>query len=203
MKLHTQSKHKTSVIVAIFISFIFFFTYMTANHWPLERYTIPLTGIDLFIPFLEWTFIIYLSVFVQAVFVILQIPKDKLISYMSGPIWALILGVIVFFLLPIEYPRDLYPNQNIVITWFRIIDQAGNCFPSLHVTMTIIFSHIYSLINNKSNNKNIVRSSLMWIWSIFIIVSVLTTKQHYVLDIFGGIVLASLIIYVKNWHTQR
>lgn len=192
MKVHTSSQHKTSVLASVFIAIIFFSAYMTVNHWPMERYTIPLTGIDLSIPYLEWTFFIYLSVFIQAVFVILQIPKDKLATYIAGPSWALMVGLIFFFVLPIEYPRDLYPDENIIVTWFRIIDRAGNCFPSLHVAMTIIFAHIYALINN----KYIIRSSIMWVWSIFIIVSVLTTKQHYVVDVFGGIVMGIITIFL-------
>ena len=197
----------TPVYICILIATIYFCVYSVVNHWPMERFVFPLSEMDIIIPYIDWSYIIYLSAFVQALFVMKSIPKRLLPIYIAGPSVAIIVGVIFFILYPVEYPRNLFPDNNILINFFRNIDLPGNCFPSLHVTMTILFAHIYAMIlqveNIISKRLLILKSSMMWLWTISIIVSVLTTKQHYLMDVFGGIALSAFIIYIMNMYIYK
>ncbi len=44
----------------------------------------------------------------------------------------------------------------------------------------------------------------MWLWTALIVISVLTTKQHYLVDIVGGIVLVvPFIMILKKWSNLK
>ena len=79
------------------------------------------------------------------------------------------------------------------IQFFYQMDGAAlNCFPSLHVTFAFLFFYLAYTFHRK----------LTWhllIYATLVSLSTLTFKQHYVLDILGGVGLATglwlLILY--------
>lgn len=164
---------------------LFFFFYLATNHLPLSRYTIPFLPGENLIPFLPWTFVLYLSLFVQGIIILKNAPVWFIQKSIFLFMYMALIGFALFLIIPIHYPRDLYSSNNTFIVLLRFIDGSGNCFPSLHVASTIIFAFAYSLLR-----KQPIYKILMWLWTILITVSVLTTKQHYIVDILGGILLA-------------
>lgn len=190
-------KQQKSYFLWIGIIVFFLGLYSFVNHLSFERYTIPFILGEESIPFLPWTFVIYLSIFLQYFFVVRRIPEQALWVLVTRFLWVLGISLFIFTIFPTEFPRHLYPGNNFV-EFFRKIDGPGNCFPSLHVAQTIFMSACFSCIE-KNNMKRI----LMWIWSLLIIFSVLTTKQHYLIDIFGGIILvAPFILLIKKDLSQ-
>lgn len=187
-----ESKTKrTSWAVSVGLIACFLVLYGIVNHLPLHRHVIPFWFGENNIPFLPWTFIIYISAFVQGAIAIRYIPPVFLPKALVIALYMVIIGLIFFILFPIEYPRYLYPSANYLIESFRTSDASGNCFPSLHVATTLFLTSTYCLFEKSS-----VRKTLMWIWSIAIIISVLTTKQHYIVDILGGIILVIPCIFL-------
>lgn len=167
--------------------------YGIVNNLPLHRYTVPFILGENAIPFLPWTFVIYLSIFLQYFVVIRRISTEKLTTLFIKFSFVMVIALILFIIFPIEYPRYLYPSTGIV-NFFRSTDGPGNCFPSLHVIETILLAACYWFLE-----KNIWRRLIMVLWSVLIIISVLTTKQHYVIDIIGGIVLVvPFIFFIKK-----
>jgi len=167
------------------------------NHLPIHRHVIPFILGEGHIPFLPWTFIIYISVFLQGILVIRRIPKAmlrKILPYASGVIFV---ALIIFLIFPVEYPRMLYTSDNLLISLFRLTDGPGNCFPSLHVAITVLLSFCYMLVE-----RSTLKRVLMWLWSIAVCISVLTTKQHYLIDIFGGIAITLPCMYIlgRTFH---
>lgn len=180
----SQKTKSTKWMYCILIVIGFLVPYAIVNHLPLDRYTISFILGEERVPFLPWTFIVYISAFIQGAIIIRHAPPKFLPRAVFIASCMLLVGIMFFLLLPIEYPRSLYPNTNSLINFFRQTDAAGNCLPSLHVAMTIFLTSYYTLFE-----KSLLRKSLMWLWTVAIIISVLTTKQHYLVDIFGGIVL--------------
>lgn len=170
---------------------LFFIPYGIVNHLPIERYVVPFVFGENHIPFLPWTFIIYVSAFVQAFFIIRFIPKHFLPRIIALALCMLSVGILFFILFPIEYPRALYPTDNTLITFFRTIDTPGNCFPSLHVSLAILLAALYIFLETRT-----IRKIFMCIWTLLIICSVLTTKQHHVIDIIGGALLAIPFVFM-------
>jgi membrane-associated phospholipid phosphatase len=181
-------------LLCIGICIAYMIPYMVANHLPLHRAVVPFLFHEDLIPFMPWTFIIYISVYAEALIVMRTIPARLLKRAL--PLFALMTTIAIFFFLffPVEYPRMLYTSTNHFVSIFRITDGPGNCFPSLHVATTIFFAGLYSLKQGSNWEK-----ALMWLWTIAVIISVLTTKQHYVIDVIGGIVLAvPFVWFIKN-----
>lgn len=179
-------------IVWLGIIVFFLALYGIVNHLPLQRYSIPFMFREDLIPFLPWTFIIYLSIFFQYFIVVKKIPSEKLTSLFIKFSFVMASTLILFIVFPIEYPRYLYPSTGI-INFFRATDGPGNCFPSLHVIETVLLAACYWFLE-----KSTWRRLIMTLWSVLIIISVLTTKQHYIIDIIGGIVLVSPFIFIMR-----
>ena len=186
-----------SWVICLGIIMLFNIPYGVVGHLPLRREIIGFIWGEQFIPFLPWTFIIYLSAFIQAMLVIRYMPAPLLRQIALVLSCALVLGMVLFILIPIRYPRELYNSHNRWIETFYKLDSSGNCFPSLHIVATCVFAYCYSLVS-----KSGIRRNLMWLWTVSIVISVLTTKQHYLIDVFGGLALAMAVIFILRKITN-
>ena len=186
-----QKNIKTTWAFCFFLLLLFIIPYSIVSHLPLHRFTIPFILGEENIPFLPWTFIIYFSSFVQTLFVVKHLPKDLLFQSLLILGVAVVSCLVFFILIPIRFPRELFLSSNEFVKRFQIIDSDGNCFPSLHVAITIFFAYTWRLAE-----KNYISHRLMWLWTFLIVTSVLTTKQHYLVDIFGGIAVAVICILI-------
>ena len=68
-------------------------------------------------------------------------------------------------------------------------DGDSNGFPSAHVSYTIVSTHYLAQVLPH-------HAILLWCIATIISISTVTTKQHYVLDLIGGLTLAILTITV-------
>ena len=183
------------------IIFLLLILYLLVNHLPLNRHTIPFLPEESSIPFLPWTFAVYISVFFQGILVLKDLPYKIFKRQVFVFSCMAFVAFAIFILLPIEYPRTFYPTTNSLIFFFRFIDGAGNCFPSLHVAITIFLAGSYCFMQ-----RSFTKRFFMWIWTISITTSVLTTKQHYIVDVIGGIILViPFLLYLKphEIHSKR
>ncbi len=177
------------------IFFGLFGVYLAINQIPMYRFAYQLNAIEKRIPFLPWSFTIYFSIFLQIAIVIHR-SSQKLFRELIGILIPLVILYFILFLsLPLRYPAENYPSDNSFICSLRKID-VGNCYPSLHVALTIIFSFAYGYIQKQRKLR-----ILMWMWSLLIILSVLTTKQHYLLDVVASIVLT--IVWWIRWGIPK
>ena len=69
-------------------------------------------------------------------------------------------------------------------------DQPYNAFPSLHAGFSILA--VLSLNRSMPGYKALV------VWGILIAVSTVFVKQHYVLDVLGGSLLAAVSLYLAH-----
>ncbi len=182
----------------LLFSLAYCFFYLWPNFFPVfTPHFLPLTFIDIAIPFLPWTFTIYLSDYLLACSVIaLQKEKEKYLSLVRMSFAALFICGTIFIVFPTCYPRPEYPTNE---PWFiqflmSLIangDTPNNCFPSMHVTMTGVCAWS---IRDKGLKWNII----YWIWSLAIFFTTLTTKQHYLFDVMGGIAVIVLVIFIET-----
>ena len=158
-----------------------------------QAYVLSPSTLDTAIPFLEWTVWIYLSQFVLVFFAAWKIEDPKILSVTFYSIaLASIVSFIVFIIFPTRLPRDLNCESIIgrfLFSCLYMMDGDSNCFPSLHVSLSSLAS--YGLY--KSAGKF---SGLFLFWPILVWISTLTTKQHYVIDVVGGIVVATVAVWI-------
>jgi membrane-associated phospholipid phosphatase len=112
---------------------------------------------------------------------------------------AVTIGVLinytVFALWPTIYPRPLAPaSSGFYFDWYRwliSIDTPANCFPSGHITAPAI------------GCWTLARERPRWSWLILLgfiplALTILTTKQHYIADLLGGLATAAIGLLVAT-----
>jgi membrane-associated phospholipid phosphatase len=75
-----------------------------------------------------------------------------------------------------------------------VVDSPWNCFPSVHVSIT---SLVVMAVWRCRRRWGVVYAC----WTLLIVVSTLTTKQHYALDILGGMAMAAMV-YLIAFHAR-
>ena len=169
-----------------------------ANHY----YEIPLTPLDA-LPLIPWTIYIYsTSIFNSALGIFLLPSKQAAWRYLGAILYAYAINFAFFALMPTEI-IDLrqgvaaaMPEMSSLWRWqFEMTHSADgphNCFPSLHITNCVLVT----LVHWRSPRR-------YWLlgWAVLIAFSTLTTKQHFSLDILGGIFVgfAGTLIAGRIW----
>ena len=169
--------------------------YMATNHFPLrEPSALPFLPFEKSIPFLGWTVLVYFSAFVQGVSVAWMLDRETLARGTAAASGVVIVHAAIFAAFPTTYPRPIAPPFDSPLTRglyhsLCFADSPGNCFPSLHVSMAVLLS--LALCRCRP------RLGRMFLgWSFFIILSTLTTKQHYAIDALGGLAIAFAAYYL-------
>jgi len=105
------------------------------------------------------------------------------------------IATILWYMIPnggvrtvITKPHDFLAR---IVNWVYKKDGDTNGFPSNHVFMSIICSYYLSL--------SYPNMYLLWILlGIMVSISTVFAKQHYIIDIIGGIMFAVLSILISN-----
>lgn len=150
-----------------------------------------ITPLDRAVPFLPWTAWFYLPGYIL-VFLIPVIAMREWPVYMrafkslvvtSLPTW------VVHLLMPVAYPRPAAPQgpglSDAMMRLLWSFDPPHNTFPSLHVGLAwtvVLATWDYS---RKAGMGAAFFATLMT-------ASVLTTKQHFAVDVLGGWIMAGL-----------
>ena len=105
----------------------------------------------------------------------------------------MVLNMILHLIIPTQCPND---PKNLSESWQG---RANNAFfakyfsgfsgvvamPSPHVSLSVLpifFALIFGLLS--------IKTALLSVWGILIIISTMTTKQHYIFDVWTGILAA-------------
>jgi len=151
-------------------------------------------ALDRAIPFIPWTIWIYFSFFVFIASTVFRVEDKLFWQFVASASLAATIAWTIVLLLPITAARpdpalidsDLYRR---VYTFVHKADPFHITFPSLHVGVTWICNF---LLWDKSGRG--IRITL----GIGISLSTLFTKQHLILDVIGGVVLALFCVWVTG-----
>lgn len=151
--------------------------------------------VDHWIPFLAWTIWVYVSYYLFLILAV-WLPKDdkRRSDVIYGLVLAAIIGVVIFTLWPTSVMRQSSSFDGATgFLWHLLfsVDTTFNALPSLHVANTCLAA--IALWPRRGLGRIIVP-----VWATMIILSTLTTKQHYAIDVPGGLLLAA-ICFVLVW----
>lgn len=152
------------------------------------------TAWDLAIPFLPWTAAIYVGTFLYwaiGFLLILRSGKDNAFRFLCAHCMALLIALGFFLLLPTTNTRPEVPEGglwNWVMKLIYFLDTPDNLFPSLHCEL----SWLCYLSLKQAPGIPRYGKVLAGVFSLLIFVSTLTTKQHILLDVFGGWLIAQV-----------
>ena len=179
-----------SPFVALALAYTFFSAlYLGAATLPLA---VPImlspSAFDDAIPRLPWTVWVYLSQFPFLGFVYWQACGTVTWARnLRGMLAATVASVSVFVLWPTRIARETVDADAATTLAFSMLygtDPATNCLPSLHVSLALLGASGFW-----PERPRLARACLGW--AALIIVSTLTTKQHYAVDVVAGVVVAA------------
>ena len=160
---------------------------------------------DAKIPFVPWTVFIYLSCYIfWVVNYVLGCRQDReeAFRFISADFFAKTICLLCFLIMPTTNVRPEVMPEGI---WNQIVihlyntDAADNLFPSIHC-LTSWFCYI-AVRKNEKIPKLYVWFSLLY--AISVCISTLTTKQHVIIDVIGGVGLAEGSYFVVKYGFMR
>jgi hypothetical protein len=167
------------------------------HHYNLE------TVWDRAIPFVPWTVLIYFGCFVfWAVNYVLSVRQGREAAYrfLSADCLAKWICLLFFLLLPTTNTRPEITGGgiwNLLMRFLYWIDSADNLFPSIHC-LTSWMCYIGIRRRRSVPLGYRIFSCLM---AVAVFISTLTTKQHVLVDVAGGVILAEGCYFIAG-HTR-
>ncbi|MCX6833892.1 MAG: phosphatase PAP2 family protein [candidate division Zixibacteria bacterium] len=168
----------------------FYLGYKLYAVFPPSGYLDLATSWDHAIPYLKWTWVIYYLGFAYIVLWggagLWQLSRKAL--HRSVAIYAalVMVGAILHLLIPTEAPwpmvEDLTAVQRSFKTSYHIEPLA--CFPSMHVALAVLPAYI-----SLYKFRNRINRVLSVILAFAVSASILTAKEHWLLDALSGLVL--------------
>ncbi len=189
--------------------------YMLNNQLPLnhERAIVWEWAADSYIPLLPIFVIPYFYWYVQIIislvwFLFSRRHPDMIRRYVTAIAVSAVAANLVFILLPTHVPRPDIAGSDLFSRTLRLlyqIDEPYNFFPSLHVAFTCIAGWFW----HKAGPARLSFRLLNWTSCLLIVLATVFTKQHYLPDIPGGLILAiaaiaaSELIWRQDNHNVR
>jgi membrane-associated phospholipid phosphatase len=160
------------------------------NHVQLSvATTLPWTRVDASVPFVPATVWIYMSDYLLVASAFLLCSTWSEVKRFSRAYFVLLVfGSAVHLLWPTTFPREWFPIEGEgftlrVFQLLRQVDLPTSCMPSMHVAGSYLAA--FSLWR-----KPRAVFTLWTSWATAVAVSTLTAKQHYLVDVIAGLLLA-------------
>ncbi len=128
-----------------------------------------------------------------------KMEERLLRSFVAGVVFILLISQVIFFTFPTYVVRPHLGSTGFWEFWLGMIysnDRPYNAFPSLHVSITFIISLFWGIWFPRSRWLQILVLAL-------VICSTVFTKQHYWLDLVGGLGMGIAGSLVSLWAWRR
>lgn len=195
-------KHKQFVMAAYIPVYFIWFHYLEVH--VTDHYHLIQSPLDSLIPFCEYFVIPYYAwfIYVGAVVVFIGL-RDSITSWKMG--CYLLTGMTIFLIISTFYPNGLnlrpttFEHDNIFITlvqYMYAVDTPTNVLPSLHVYNAIGMHAALTASWRMKGRRKIKIFSFILV--VLIIMSTMLIKQHSVVDVLSGCLMA-LIMYIISY----
>jgi membrane-associated phospholipid phosphatase len=174
--------------------------YLSCNHFHFyPPVFLTRTWVDLAIPFMPNTVWIYSSeyVYFPIVYIVCR-DMTNLNKYFYSFLALQLVSSVIFWAWPTTFPRDLFPlpadlnfPTHYLFSSLRQTDTPANCCPSLHVSSVFLSAFIFLDEQRKL-------FPFYFLWAVSIAVTTLTTKQHYLVDVVSGFMMA--VVFYWGFH---
>lgn len=149
--------------------------------------------IDDRIPLVPIFIIPYVGYFLLIIWTVIVLWKTQYIDrFLISYIVSYVLAGIFWYVFPNGVARPKITKEDVFSRLTKLIykyDDDTNGFPSAHVFSTMICSYFLSIVFPGNE-------VLIWGTALLIIASTVLVKQHYIIDIFGGVLVFALSIAI-------
>lgn len=171
---------------------IFFVGYFLLLKYPVfEPRSMPVLALDRWVPFQTGALWVYISLWLYVQLpVALLLHYSDVVSYGKALVAMSAVGFAIFFFFPTTLTAsDIDWTQHAAFRTLKEVDASGNACPSLHVAFALFSACSLARTLRKIRAPRVVLV-INALWCAGIIYSTVATRQHVVLDVVGGIVLA-------------
>lgn len=155
------------------------------------------TAFDRMVPFIpEWVSI-YFICYVFWVFnyiLIMRQGKENGYRFMATDISSRLICGIFYYFFPTTNIRPQVIGTGIwneLMRWLYEIDAPSNLFPSIHC----LVSWLCYIGIRKNKNIPVCYRAFSCIFALLVMASTQFTKQHYIVDVFGAVVIAEVLYW--------
>ncbi len=142
--------------------------------------------VDDAVPFLPWTIAVYLSLYAMVLLAAVVSSGAAYVELFAAVLLANALCYAGFVLFTAHYPRpalaSIAPPWRAAFAMIFARDLPGNTFPSIHVATPVVVA-----LQRRAHGP---RGAAWLAWAALIAVSTVTVKQHFLVDIAGGVAVA-------------
>lgn len=196
----TLPKHmlRLLIITVVWNQSVYYAGNAIAKNW--VHYNLELS-IDSIVPFLPWTLCIYIGCYLfWAVNYVLCAHQENTQAYrfFCADFIAKAICFVFFILLPTTNVRPEIAGNTfweLGITMLYQIDAPTNLFPSIHC----LVSWFCFIGIRKNKNISLWYRMLSLFIAVAICFSTLTTRQHIMIDVIGGILLAEISYWIAGF----
>lgn len=192
-------------VISLIASFVFnSIIYWGAQLLMKDTYHYDFTStLDNKIPFIKEWVVIYLVCYIFWIvnyILIAREGKEQWFRFAFADILSRLICGIFFVLLPTTNIRPAVVGDDIfsrLMSFVYQVDTPSNLFPSIHCLVSW-----FCFVGIRSSRKiPLWYKVFSCVFSILVFLSTQFTKQHYIIDIIGGVVIAELCFYIAH-HTQ-
>tara|TARA_R100000008_G_C3523539_1_gene135330 strand:+ start:41 stop:715 length:675 start_codon:yes stop_codon:yes gene_type:complete len=199
MSLKAKVKYVFALLSLWMVLYYAIQAFIVQNHYDF------LTPLDKLIPFIPEFVWIYHTMVPVLLITTIGLLKNKRVFFTT--ILASFIAILVlntfYVLFPAFYPRNPLVEYNSISVWMveitRQIDGASNTFPSGHVTFSWLMFLAACECQLLKKKKYYFVKGIYLLWAVGICISTLFLKQHFIIDVISGIIMA----YVCFWTSRR
>lgn len=205
MKQIVEEYRYTFILPVYTVVYLLFFVLIEKIN--TGNYVILHTRFDDMIPFCEYFVVFYYMWFLYMVASFFYVLKDKATCVRMSVF--LMIGMTLFIVVSFIFPNgqdirmSVFPRDNIFTSLVKdmyAIDTPTNILPSIHVYNSIGAHIAISKCKYTGNRKWIKVTS--FVLCVLIILSTLFIKQHSVIDVLAGILLAGVVNLLSYNHSN-
>jgi len=172
---------------------LFFYAYFWVMRHPLSAVTVmPATRLDDLVAFSPHSFFLYVSLWAYvALSSALLKDAQELAAWGAASLVMIVVGLGIFLALPTKVPDPAidwsrYPS----LQFLKTVDVSGNACPSLHAAFAVFSAVVlHRALAAVRSTRTLLVFNLAW--GLGIVYSTVATRQHVVLDVIAGSLLAA------------
>ena len=163
---------------------------------PFKAVELPMTYVDRLIGFYSFFTYIYVSFFLQLFIAVVYTDEDISLKCAGAIVLNACIAAPVFYFFPTTMTAAFFNEGHLtshfMSVFIRSLDKNYNCFPSIHIANSLVATVYFN-----------VRRSKPWrmisiLWFVLITWSVISTRQHYFIDVIGGLMVAVTSMSIIN-----
>lgn len=176
-------------MVSIWLFFEIYFLVPTLT--PFSALVLPSSSLDHLLPVWDLAFLPYVSLWIYlSLAPALAADRSELVAFGLSAAAMAVIGLAFFYLIPTQLPPgDVQWSTYPLLSAIKTADPGMNAFPSLHVG----FAELACLVISQQLRAMAAGWPIRFAnqaWCVAIVLSTLLTRQHVLVDVAGGALLA-------------